>query len=241
MIMSEQCASVDRQRSTRVRTLLGAFLALTAFGGALAADDKRDLLQRAEPRGVELAMEGKVLRVTMPRSAWQDPAREPLADRNFMALVPVYFGDGVIEAEVKGALAPGAPAFARGFVGIAFRVADGKFEKIYLRPTNGISDDMVRRNHAVQYAAYPDFKFDRLRREAPERYETAADIAPDRWVHMRIEVSGERARLFLDRRPNPVLIVNDLKLGAGRRGQIGLWVETGTVAYFRNLKVVPAK
>jgi hypothetical protein len=154
-----------------------------------------------------------------------------------MALLPVEFGNGTIEVELKSTIAPGAPAFARGFAGIAFRVADGKFEKIYLRPTNGIADDMVRRNHSVQYASFPDFRFDRLRREAPERYETAADIAPDRWIHMRIEVVGERAQLYLDRRANPVLIVNDLKLGAGRIGRIGLWVETGTIAHFRNLKI----
>lgn len=194
-----------------------------------------------QPRGVDLAISEDVLQVTMPQTAWQDPAREPLSDRDFLALVPVEFGDGTIEVEVMGSLAEGAPAFARGFVGIAFRITDGSFEKIYLRPTNGIADDQVRRNHSVQYAAFPDFRFDRLRREAPERYETAADIAPDRWIHMRIEVSGVQARLYLDHRPNPVLLVNDLKLGADRRGAVGLWVETGTVAQFRNLRITHAQ
>lgn len=190
-----------------------------------------------EPHGVELAVVGDVLQVAMPRSAWQDPAREPLSDRDFLALVPVDFGDGTIEVEVMGSLAEDAPSFARGFVGIAFRIADGSFEKIYLRPTNGIANDQVRRNHSVQYAAFPEFRFDRLRREAPERYETAADIAPDRWIHMRIVISGQRAQLYLDHRPNPVLLVDDLKLGATRRGAVGLWVETGTVAQFRNLRI----
>lgn len=223
------------------RYLLGVF-ALASVGmvsQAVAGSSpaSRKLLAKAEPHGVELAMKASVLQVVMPRSAWQDPAKEPLSDRDFMALLPVDFGDGVIEVDVKGTLAPEAPAFARGFVGVAFRINGGKFEKIYLRPTNGVSEDMVRRNHAVQYAAYPDFRFDRLRRESPERYETAADIAPDKWVHMRIEVTGNRARLYLDHRTNPVLIVNDLKLGTGQRGQIGLWVESGTVAYFRNLTI----
>lgn len=214
---------------------------LATCAAASASQGGLTLLAKAEPHGVELALDGRTLRVVIPPSAWQNPAKEALSDRDFMALLPVDFGDGVIEVEVKGALAPGAPAFARGFVGIAFRVADGKFEKIYLRPSNGVADDMVRRNHSVQYAAFPDFRFDRLRRESPGRYETSADIAPHRWVHMRIEVSGDRAKLYLNHRVNPVLIVNDLKLGSGRRGRIGLWVESGTIAHFRKLKIIHAR
>ncbi len=195
-------------------------------------------IKDVEPKGVDLAEDKQGLRVSLPRASWQDPAQGPLSDHDFMVVIPLDFQDGTIEVEVKGAVDPAAPAFARGFVGIAFRIADGKFEKIYLRPTNGVANDMVRRNHSVQYAAYPDWRFDRLRREYPEKYETAADIAPDRWVKMRIEVSGATAKLFLDGRKNPVLIVNDLKLGPTQRGAIGLWVETGTVAHFRKLRVM---
>lgn len=233
--------------SSLVTCLLAGLTALVGSGllalhaPAEGSPGGRSLLARAEPQGVDLAMVGNELRVVMPQSAWQDPSEEQISDRDFMALLPIEFGDGTIEIEVKSSLAPNAPSFARGFAGIAFRVAEGRFEKIYLRPTNGIAEDMVRRNHSVQYAAFPDFRFDRLRRESPERYETAADIAPDRWIHMQIEIIADRARLFLDRRPNPTLIVNDLKLGAGRRGRIGLWVETGTVARFRNLKIVHAR
>ena len=36
---------------------------------------------------------------------------------------------------------------------------------------------------AVQYFAYPDWKFDRLREEFPDgRYEAGADIGPDEWI-----------------------------------------------------------
>lgn len=187
--------------------------------------------------GVELTKDAQGWRIELPRRYWQDPAREALADRDFMALLPADFHDGVIEVEVKGELAEGAPEFARAFVGLAFRVGKGRFESIYLRPTNGIAEDQVRRNHSVQYVAWPEWRFDRLRRESPERYETAADIAPGRWTTMRIEVSGSRAVLFLDKRPVPVLIVSDLKLGPDQRGGIGLWVETGTVAHFRKLRI----
>ncbi len=187
--------------------------------------------------GVDLTRDREGLRVELPRRLWQDPAREALSDRDFMAWLPVDFHDGTIEVEMKGDLAAGAPAFARGFVGLAFRHDGAKFESIYLRPANGVADDQVRRNHSVQYVAFPDFRFDRLRRESPERYESAADIAPGRWVHVRIEVSGSTARLYLDRRASPVLIINDLKLGAGQRGGVGLWIETATVAHFRKLRI----
>jgi hypothetical protein len=190
-----------------------------------------------ESHGVELTKDKVGFRLALPRASWQDAAKETLTDRAFMALSPVDFHDGVIEADVMGELDHDAPTFARAFVGIAFRIGDGKFENIYLRPTNGVADDQVRRNHSVQYFSFPDYPFDRLRRESPERYETAADIAPGRWTHMKIEVAGDKARLFLDHRVTPSLIVNDLKLGAAQHGAVGIWIETATVAHFRRLRI----
>lgn len=100
-------------------------------------------------------------------------------------------------------------------------------------------DDQVRRNHTVQYVGYPDFPFPLLRREAPEKYETYADIGLGEWIGMRIEVKGTTARLFLNDASNPAFIVSDLKLGAGQRGGVGLWIEAGTVGYFADLQIIP--
>ena len=55
----------------------------------------------------------------------------------------------------------------------------------------------VRRNHPTQYFSYPGYDFDRLRREAPAQYEAYADVVPDEWTHLRIEVSGETARFYV--------------------------------------------
>jgi hypothetical protein len=193
-------------------------------------------------RLTDIQIQGEpALEMTMPSSAYQDPEKEKLTDRAFMAWLPVDFKDGVIEVELAGELAADAPAYARGFVGVSFRIdAHMRFENIYLRPTNGVAEDQVRRNHTVQYFAYPDYPFDRLRKEAPEAYETAADVAPGRWVRLKLVVSGQKAKLFLDDRPTPTLIVNDLKLGADQRGGVGLWIESGTLARFRNLTITPA-
>jgi hypothetical protein len=98
-------------------------------------------------------------------------------------------------------------------------------------------EDQVRRNHSIQYFSYPDFKFDRLRKEAPEKYESYADMGLNEWIKLRIEVSGNKARLFINDNKQPSLIVNDLKLGDKSPGTIGLWVETGTEGFFRDLKI----
>lgn len=149
------------------------------------------------------------------------------------------FSDGVITAEVAGAPAPGAHAAARGFVGIAFRLHDGAYDLFCLRLTNGRAEDQERRNHATQYASHPDWPWFRLRKETPSRYESYVDLLPDVWTSIRIEVRRERARLYVHGQEQPTLIVNDLKSGAQRRGKVALWVNHGTVAYFRNLTVTP--
>jgi hypothetical protein len=149
------------------------------------------------------------------------------------------FANGTIEAEIAGAPAPGAGEAARGYVGIAFRVQnDGTtYDAFYLRPTNGRADDQERRNHAVQYISHPDWPFSRLRKEAPSKYESYVDLMPGVWTKVKIEVRGERARLYVHDQKQPTLIVNDLKTGAQGRGAVALWSYHDTVAHFRDLRV----
>ena len=151
------------------------------------------------------------------------------------------FKNGAIEVELAGKPSTGSFAGARGFVGIAFRVQSGgsKYESIYLRPTNGRADDMVRRNHSTQYASEPDWGWERLRKESPGIYESYVDLETGAWTRYRIVVKGARAELYVHGATQPCLIVNDLKLGDAA-GAIALWVGPGTEAYFTNLKVTPA-
>jgi len=147
------------------------------------------------------------------------------------------FGDGTIEVDLAGQPAAGAGSGARGFIGIAFRLqADGRYEYIYLRPTNGRADDQVRRNHSTQYSAHPDFDFAQSRKEAPEKYESYVDLQPGAWTKYKIEVEGRKARLYVHGTEQPVLVVNDLK-HEPRQGQVALWVGPGTEGYFANLKI----
>jgi len=169
----------------------------------------------------------------------KDPTVQAVDEPTFVRIKGVDFTNGTIEVKVLSRLLKNAPESARGFIGVAFRINEHntKYESIYIRPTNGRATDQVRRNHAIQYYSYPDYKFDRLRKEAPERYESYADMGLDEWITMRIVVSGQTATLFLNNASQPSLIVNDLKHGPNASGGIGLWVEVGTEGYFRDLRV----
>jgi hypothetical protein len=122
------------------------------------------------------------------------------------------FTNGTIEVKVLSRLLKDAPAHARGFIGVAFRINEdnSKFECIYVRPLNARADDQIRRNHSIQYFSYPDFKFDRLRKESPEKYESYTDMAMDEWIDLKIVVKGTRAALFINGAEQPSLIVNVL-------------------------------
>jgi hypothetical protein len=148
------------------------------------------------------------------------------------------FHDGVITLRVAGSPGPGANPTARGFVGVAFRAdeAKGRYELFYLRPTNGRADDQLRRNHSLQYVSAPDWPWERLRKETPGQYESYADLQPDVWTTMRIEVSGSKARLYVNGAAQPALIVNDLKAGDSS-GVVALWIGPGTVAHFADVKI----
>jgi hypothetical protein len=179
----------------------------------------------------------KAIRVIEPRVQKGQATEERLA-----ILAGTDFQNGVIEVDVAGK--PGAGAFegARGFVGIAFRVAPdvSKFECIYLRPTNGRADDQVRRNHSVQYFSFPDFPWYRLRKEEPEKYESYVDLVPGEWTEIKIEVQGVRARLYVHGADQPTLLVNDLKKGESK-GAVALEIGPGTEGYFTNLRISQEK
>jgi hypothetical protein len=170
----------------------------------------------------------------------KDPKLEAVDEATFAKLAGSDFKNGTIEVKVLSRLLPNAPDHARGFIGVAFRIdpSNSRFEAIYLRPTNGRAEDQVRRNRATQYFSYPDFKFDRLRKEAPGQFESYADMTLNEWITLKIEVNGSTAKLFLNGGAQPVLVVNDLKHGPESSGAVGLWVDVGTEGYFSDLAIV---
>jgi hypothetical protein len=169
----------------------------------------------------------------------KDAAVKEFDEPTFVRLRGVEFRNGTIEVKVLSKLLKDAPEFSRAFIGVAFRIdgKNSKFESIYLRPTNGRADDQLRRNRSIQYFSFPDYKFDRLRKEAGGVYETYADMGLEEWITMKIEVRGKRAKLFLNGNQQPALIVNDLKHGGSASGAVGLWVDVGTEGFFRDLSI----
>jgi hypothetical protein len=57
------------------------------------------------------------------------------------------------------------------------------------------------------------------------------------WTKIKIDVRGDKARLYVHDAEQPTLIVNDVKSGASATGRVALWVGSETVAHFRNLTV----
>ena len=152
------------------------------------------------------------------------------------------FRDGVIEVDVSGARREGyatddASAY-KGFVGVSFRVRGDSSERFYLRPENARLPSQLFRNRSTQYESTPDWPWHRRREESPGMYESYVDLEAGGWTRLRIEVTGKRARLFVNGAPQPSLIVNDLKLGEGH-GAIALWARISSDAYFSNLRVEP--
>ena len=206
---------------------------LSAFGGDLPAvqtfalDDTKGLIARnvklepVEYRG------RKAVRVTT----------ESLKDG--LALLPDSdFQDGTIEADI--ALKVTTPPGVRmpGFIGIAFRArTDGShYELFYVRPGNSQSQDQAMRNHSVQYCSEPDFGWYALRRAWPGIYEAYADLQPEVWTHVKIDVAGRSATLYLNGSAKPSLVVDGLK-GEDLHGAVALWGYAGEESYFSKLRI----
>lgn len=161
----------------------------------------------------------------------------------YAKLTNLDFGNGIIEVKMLSQIQNPSPfGGAQGFIGIAYRISDNDsaFESIYLRPRVGRSDNQRFRNHTVQYYAYPNHKFEKLRKEAPGQYETTAPVDLNEWITMRIEVDGEKAHMYINDAKYSTFVVEKMK-GKTTHGSVALWVDIGTIGYFKDLKVIKRK
>lgn len=146
------------------------------------------------------------------------------------------FDEGTIELDLKGKGKTEA-----SFVGVAFHAVDGKtFESIYFRPFNFMRDPPSFRTHAVQYVAWPEHTWEKLRKAKPGVYESTVKPVPNPagWFHARIEVTRQKVRVWVDDAKEPCLVVD--RLANRDTGKVGLWVDSKDGS-FRNLKILPAK
>jgi hypothetical protein len=134
------------------------------------------------------------------------------------------FGDGTIEFDI-------AMHGHVSFAGVAFRGASpGDYELIYLRP------HLSRQPGALQYT--PAFNGSLAwQLYSGDGYTATAELPLNRWVHVKLVVSGYSARLFLDGAAAPLLTATLKRPWA--RGQVGFWGGFGG-ANVSNLVVTPA-
>lgn len=131
--------------------------------------------------------------------------------------------DGVIDVDVA------TPA-ARGFFGVQFRISTegSDAEWVYLRQhKSGLPDAMQYTpvlNTGLNWQIYNGAGFT-----------GAVDIPKEVWFHLRLEVVGAQARLYVKDMDRPALVMNDLKSGV-QKGGVALAVLLGET-YFSNFEV----
>jgi hypothetical protein len=144
----------------------------------------------------------------------------------------VQLQDGTIDADVK-------VSRRRSFVYLNFRMqSDGEYEEFYLRPHKSNLPD------ATQYApVYQGQSAWQLYHGA--RGTTLIEIEPDKWLHLRIVLSGARAAFFLGDTVKPFMVIPHLAR-APKAGYIELagFLPAGTpgkgaIAWFSNISVRP--
>lgn len=160
-------------------------------------------------------------------------------ENTIVKLKDCSFHNGVIKVKMLSRLLPDAPDFARGFIGIVFRVNEqnSEFESFYIRPTNAETDDPVRKAHGCQYFSYPGYTFAYFREFGIDRYEAPMNYGLNTWVELKAVIKEETAAFYLGGEERPHLVVHDLKHGAGARGSVGFFSEIGTEAYFKDLEL----
>src|SRR5262249_17285815 len=67
----------------------------------------------------------------------------------------------------------------------------------------------------------------------------AVDIPRDDWFHLRLEVTGAQARLYVKDMDKPALVMDDLKTGVPK-GEVALYVLTGATYYATLGRAEPA-
>jgi hypothetical protein len=175
----------------------------------------------------DASVEGQVVRL----KPFGDPA---VGSHIGLALVRnVTFSEGTLEIDLRGRGKQQA-----SFLGLAFGVADEKtFEAVYFRPFRFADEDPDARSHAVQYVAWPEYTWEKLRKDKPGLYETTIQPVPDPagWFHARIDVTKQKVSVSING-AKPCLVVDRL---GHREGGVGLWVDS-MPADFRNLRIQPA-
>ena len=210
---------------SRYQSMLVAFVAIACIASAAAQD--------TSAQSQSASAQGQTLSVPPDSPRWELEGQAKAAeyqgrkclflDGGAAILKDFEMRDGVLEADVA------TPA-SRGFFGFDFRI-DPKgenYEEVYLRQhKSGLPDAMQYTpvlNTGRNWQIYNG-----------QGFTGAVDIPKDTWFHLRLEVTGAQAKLFVKDMDKPALVMDDLKSGV-QKGQVALYVLTGAT-YFSNFEV----
>ncbi len=201
---------------SRLASVLAAALGLGASGAGPAAPRTGPTLS-VPPDSPRWEFEGKAQPAEyLGRSCL-------LLDGGAAAVKDFEMRDGIIDVDVA------TPA-NRGFFGIQFRIVGegATAEWVYLRQhKSGLPD-------AIQYTPVLGTGLNWQIYNGPG-FTAAVDIPKGAWFHLRLEVAGAQARLYVEDMEKPALVMSDLKSGVPK-GQVALAVLTGAT-YFSNFEV----
>jgi hypothetical protein len=146
-----------------------------------------------------------------------------LLDGGAAVLKDLEMRDGVIDVDV-------ATSAKRGYFGFDVRLnAEGtNYEEIYLRQHESGYPD------AMQYTPVLGTGRNWQIFNGPG-FTGAVDIPKDVWFHLRLEVTGAQAKLYVKDMDKPALVMDDLKSGV-QKGQVALYDLTGATC-FSNFEV----
>lgn len=214
------CRLCSARQGVRLAMLVSLGLIQQSFTPASAFDAKPDSGTQSvsvSPDSPRWQLEGQA------KPADYQGRKALFLDGGAAILKDLEMRDGVIDLDVS------TPA-SRGFFGIQFRIANegANAEWVYLRQhKSGLPD-------ALQYTPVLNTGANWQIYNGPG-FTGAVDIPQNTWFHLRLEVAGAQAKLFVKEMDKPALVMNDLKSGV-QKGQVALYVLTGAT-YFSNFEI----
>ncbi len=138
-------------------------------------------------------------------------------------LKDLEFENGVIEVDI-------AVDGTRSYPGIVFRMqSEQDYERFYIRPhRSNLYPDVLQYTPAFN-------NVDSWQLYNGEGFTAGASIPVNQWIHLKIEISGAQARIYLDNEEKPALVITDLKHGISR-GTVGVFGPKNKTAYFSNFR-----
>lgn len=189
------------------------------------------LLAVAQTSSGPLAAQSGV--VPLSPDAWT--ATDSIRSVSYLGRPALYINRGV--ALVRGAAMENgtldldvAASDTTNFLGVAFRATSPRFSNVvFLRPGASGTEEAVQYGPAFNSlgVAWQVYHGDGAN--------AVAEIPRNRWVHVRVELDGPVARLFVDTTTTPTLVVPRLVTSGG--AGLGVWTGAfGRGAYFSNVR-----